>query len=102
MKVIGSAKYLISMFGKDNTTWQQITLPNTEVNDKFYVHTFVNYQPPFVWALIIAADDSIPNEHSSLATRRANMVDSVWPYETLSKSKVNWMIRVQGTFEASK
>ena len=91
--MLHSASYSLAKFDKGNAAWVEIDLPNIVVSDKFYVHIY--RQPTAPWSILVASDDSIPNEHSTFTDTQT--ARESWPYETPPKTKVNWMIRVVGT-----
>lgn len=101
LKVVYSATYPYTKF-TNAPTWVEVEVPDIKVADKFYVHVYTNSPYP---GLHIGADDSVVNEHSDVTTRTAEGTVAIlaqWPYSPSiwfgDKSKVNWMIRVVGTF----
>jgi len=102
LNVLHSATYPYTKFTVDATTWVEFEVPDVEVTDKFYVHIYTDSPFP---GLHIGADDSVVNEHSDVTLRTAEGATAIlakWPYDPgpwfADKSKVNWMIRVVGTF----
>jgi hypothetical protein len=101
LKVLHSATYPYSMFST-GPAWLEFRVPNIEVTDKFYVHIYTDSPYP---GLHIGVDDSVINQHSDVTVRTAEGAVGIlvmWPYNPTSwfgdKSKVNWMIRVEGTY----
>jgi len=104
LEVLHSATYPYTKFTIDATTWVELEVPDIEVTDKFYVHIYTDSPYP---GLHIGADDSVVNEHSNVTTRTAEgtvVILAQWPYYADNwfgdPSKVNWMIRVVGTYMA--
>jgi hypothetical protein len=104
LKVLHSATYPYTKFPAGATAWVELEVPDIEVTDKFYVHIYTGSPTP---GLHIGADDSIVNEHSDVTIRTAEGATFLlagWPYSADywfgDKSKVNWMIRVVGTYMA--
>jgi len=102
LKVLHSATYPYTKFPVGSAaTWVEFEVPNIEVADKFYVHIYTDSPYP---GLHIGVDDSVVNQHSDVTVRTAEGVTILtkWPYSSSvwfgDKSKVNWMIRVVGTF----
>jgi len=76
----------------------EVELPDVEVNNKFYVCVYGTRVSN--WGIGIGADDSTPNEHSTVTDVKADgtfIESNSWPFETADKGKANWMIRVAGT-----
>jgi hypothetical protein len=99
-KVLFNDIYPLNKFTEDNPKWIDLEFPNVEVSDKFYIHIYPKLQSTFWWGILIGTDDSIPNEHSTFSDLKISddaREPSSWPYETVDKSKANWMIRVVGT-----
>jgi hypothetical protein len=102
LKVLYSETYPYTKF-TTSVTWVEFEIPNIEVADKFYVHLYTE-SPRF--GLHIGADDSVINEHSDVTIRNDDTISilAAWPYSSTlwfgDKSKVNWMIRVTGTYMA--
>jgi hypothetical protein len=107
LKVLHSTTYPYTKFTTNATTWIEFEVPDIEVTDKFYVHIYT-LSPRY--GLHIGADDSVVNQHSACTTRTAEGVITIlagWPYYSdeadlwfEDPSKVNWMIRVVGTYMA--
>jgi hypothetical protein len=102
--IINSVQQPIDVFpsGLGNAEWVNIDIPDVEVNGKFYVHVYTN--TGHNQGIHIGWDDSVPNEHSSVSTVSSSGVikEASWPYPDVrmsDQSKVNWMIRVVGTYE---
>jgi hypothetical protein len=102
LKVLHSATYPYTKFPSGATAWVEFEVPDIEVADKFYVHIYTGSPSP---GLHIGADDSVVNEHSDVTIRTAEgatFLLASWPYSPDywfgDKSKVNWMIRVVGTY----
>jgi hypothetical protein len=99
LKVIYSETYPYNKFPND-TVWVDFEVPDTKVNDKFYVHIYTE-SPRY--GLHIGADDSVVNKHSDVTIRNQSGEVSIlaaWPYGGFwgeDKEKINWMIRVVGT-----
>ncbi|MBM4447356.1 MAG: hypothetical protein FJ023_08450 [Chloroflexi bacterium] len=73
-------------------------LPNVEVSGKFFVNVYGSRVSN--WGIGIGADDSIPNEHSTIVDVKADgtFVESEsWPFQNADKENTSWMIRVVGT-----
>ncbi|MBL7125286.1 MAG: hypothetical protein ISS51_04245 [Dehalococcoidales bacterium] len=102
-KVLHSATYPVTKFVAGAAIWVDVEVPDIEVSDKFYVHVYTGTGG---WAGIhLGADDSVVNEHSELTIRTAEGISKIradWPFQPEDwagdKSKVNFMIRVVGTF----
>ncbi len=106
LQVLYSATYPYTEFPAGATAWVEFEVPDIEVADKFYVHIGLYTDIPSP-GLHIGADDSIVNEHSDVTIRTEEGVTfrlAAWPYSTDywfgDKSKVNWMVRVVGTYIA--
>jgi hypothetical protein len=106
LKVLYSATYPYTKFAANVISWVEFEVPDIEVADKFYVHIGLYTDSPSP-GLHIGADDSVVNEHSDVTIRNAEGDTfrlAQWPYSTDywfgDKSKVNWMIRVVGTYMA--
>jgi hypothetical protein len=107
MKVLYTTTYPYTKFPVGATAWVEFEVPDIEVAGKFYVHIYTGSPYP---GLQIGADDSVVNEHSDVTIRTAEGATYLlasWPYSYWSptpwfadKSKVNWMIRVAGTYMA--
>jgi hypothetical protein len=105
MKVLHSATYPYTKF-TGAPIWVEFEVPDIEVTDKFYAHIYTDSPYP---GLHIGADDSVVNEHSDVTVRTAEggvTILAGWPYGPYpqywfgDRSKVNWMIRVVGTYMA--
>lgn len=104
LKVLHSATYSYTKFPARVTSWVGMEIPDIKVTDKFFVHVYT-VSPRF--GLHIGADDSVANEHSDVTVRTGEGAVTIlaqWPYSRDfwfgDKSKVNWMIRVVGTYLA--
>jgi hypothetical protein len=89
--------YPLNKLSQKNPSWIEVKLPDIQVTGKFYIHVYKNLS---AWVIGIGADDSIPNEHSSITEAKPDGTfaeSKSWPFETIDKKKVNWMIRVTGT-----
>jgi hypothetical protein len=104
LKVLYSTTYPYTKFPDGAIAWVEFEVPDIEVAGKFYVHIYTESPSP---GLHIGADDSVVNEHSDVTIRNAEGATfrlAQWPYSPDywfgDKSKVNWMIRVAGTYLA--
>ena len=94
---LAKVDYPLNKLSLNKLGWVEVNLPDTPVTGKFYIHVYKNLS---TWVIGIGVDDSIPNEHSSVteAKKDGTFAESKsWPFETIDKKKVNWMIRVTGT-----
>jgi hypothetical protein len=102
-KVVYSIEQSVDKFPASSPDWVEISIPTIEILDKFYVHIYTGTGQSN--GIQIGADDSMPNEHSSVTSLSKSGESSkeiMWPYPLQQwfgdKSKVNWMIRVVGTY----
>lgn len=106
-KVLYSVTYPYTKFIVGATTWVDFEVPDIKVNDNFYAHIYTDSPFP---GLHIGADDSVINKHSETTIRTTGGAASIlakWPYDSIwgwfgDKSKVNWMIRVVGTYNTTE
>ena len=108
-KVLHSATYPVTKFVVEAPTWVEVEIPDIEVSDKFYVHVYTGTGRGA--GLSLGADNSVVNKHSEITIRTAEGVAKIraeWGYRgtgelswVADKSKVNFMIRVVGTFTES-
>ena len=102
-KILYNVTYPVTKFPTGYDVWVDFDIPDTETSDKFYVHIYRGGHI-VVDGLCIGADDSVVNEHSNVTIRAADGVAHIseWPFAPTmwigDKSKVNWMIRVAGTY----
>ena len=95
---LAKVDYPLNKLSEKNPSWIEVTLPDIQVTGKFYIHVYKKLSP--IWIIGISADDSVPNEHSSVTEAKADGTfteSKSWPFETMDKRKANWMIRVTGT-----
>ena len=101
-EVLYSATYPVTKFTPEALTWVAVEIPDIEVGDKFYIHVYA--ESYLQQGIALGADNDIVNEHSNLTVRTGEGISSIrgdWPYRGgwgENKSKVNFMIRVVGTF----
>lgn len=98
-KVLHNATYPITEFEVEKPQWVDIEIPNIEVSDKFYVYVYTGTGANA--GIHVGADDSVINEHSDRGRGKAqSCFFAKWTYPIdkwfSDKSKVNWMIRVEG------
>ena len=82
--------------------WVDINVPETNINDKFYVYLYTNMTKHH--GIHVGVDDSVTNEHSDIAQGKppnltVKGMETVYPISIWysDSTKVNWMIRVVGT-----
>ena len=101
-EVLYEEEFPVTMFADSKPSLAEIDVPDVEVDGTFYVHVFTGTER--LKGVHICADDSVPNEHSTITTRglEGDKETDEWRYGSdiwfSDKSKVNWMIRVVGTY----
>jgi len=94
-------------FVSEQLAWVDLEMPDVKVNDIFYV--FVNQINPSYGGLsgiYLGYDNYSTNEHSNAALRDGDNIKSNWPYpknsDIYDKAKVNWMVRVVGSYSTTE
>ena len=102
-KVLFNDTCPVSGFTSGSPSWVDVDLPGIEVNDTFYVKIYTGTGR--LEGIHIGADDSVVNLHSGCSVKTlesGTRITTAWDYpENLwfgDISKVNWMIRVAGTY----
>lgn len=105
-KVLYSNSFPVTEFPTDSPDWITIEIPNIEVFDQFSIHVFAG---SFLnTGIAVAVDNSLINEHSKLTGRTSEGITSIIDMKSdmpfrgdwveKNKDKINWMIRVVGTY----
>ena len=103
-RVLYRTTYPVTKFAVRNPGWVEVEIPNIQVSDKFYVPVYTGTGR--MQGIHIGADDSVVNLHSGITIRTGKGITTIgfsgWPYPkdqwVGDRSKVNWMIRVVGTY----
>jgi len=101
-EVIYKDELPVTMFTSGSLGEVKVDIPNVEIDGKFFVHVFTGTCR--LQGISIAADDSVFNKHSTLTSRtfEGDKEQQEWHYPSDlwsgDKSKINWMIRVVGTY----
>jgi hypothetical protein len=93
--------YPVNVFEPNRLKWVVISIPDIGVTDDFFIHVHTGTSP--FHGIHIGTDLSSLNEHSDVTIRKPDGTSNIstqwpWPGGPLGdKSKVNWMIRVNGS-----
>jgi len=99
--VLLSRPYPYSAF-KTLQTWIAIPIPNIMVKDSFFVAVYTGSNSER--GIFIAYDNSTTNEHSEIVAGKRTLTDwneIKWRPPAPRRERVNWMIRVVGSTEAT-
>jgi hypothetical protein len=101
-KFLTRMHYPVTIFNINTPGWVEIDIPDIDVTDEFSVWLFTSTARKR--GIHIGADNSVTNEHSDflgLVQSQIKILEK-WPYSSDlwfgDKSKVNWMIRVVGSY----
>ena len=101
-EVIYKDEFPVTIFTSGSLSTVEVDIPNIEIDSKFFVQVFTGTCR--LQGIHIGADSSVFNEHSTLTSRtfEGDKEEQEWKYPSDlwsgDKSKVNWMIRVVGTY----
>lgn len=106
-KIVWSSSYPIDKFPTDSPSWVDFDIPSIQVSDKFFIHVYTGTGR--LQGIHLGADDSIANLHSGITQRTEEGITRIGFSNWLhgggkwfeDREKVNWMVRVAGSFDAS-